>query len=322
MNFTHMTTFRAVMTSASLSDAAVKLGRTQPAVSAAIKSLEDSLGLSLFERSGRKLIPVPEAQYLLAEVDEILSNVMRVRRTMQSLSVGQAGALTVAAMPGPVSLIFPRFIASQLSESDAVSVSIMARTSGQIAELARAQSIDFGFADAPQNIGSEALYQSEIISADCMTAVPDGHPLAAKEAIEMKDLIGVPMGTLSATHAHSRAVEASFDTLGAQVVRAVESQTFLPILHFVAAGRCCTVLDPLSVFLVHGEDAMVKGVTIKPMIDPIQYNYALFSPSFRPISVVARNMLDAWRAEVLHLLKSINANFEISHAPSAAPERA
>ena len=48
MNFTQISTFRAVMTSESLSDAAVKLGRTQPAVSAAIKALEEQLGLQLF----------------------------------------------------------------------------------------------------------------------------------------------------------------------------------------------------------------------------------------------------------------------------------
>ena len=160
MNLTHISTFQAVMTSASLSDAAHKLGRTQPAVSAAIKALEDQLGLQLFERRGRKLIPVPEAQYLLAEADAILSQVTRVRQTMRSLSGGQAGTLRVAAMPGPVSLIFPKFIASHVKEAEGISISIQARTSNQIAELTRAQSIDFGFADASDNELSENLFHS------------------------------------------------------------------------------------------------------------------------------------------------------------------
>jgi DNA-binding transcriptional LysR family regulator len=58
MNLTQLSAFRAVMTSASLSDAARKLGRTQPAVSLAIRSLEDTLGMKLFERRGRQLVPV------------------------------------------------------------------------------------------------------------------------------------------------------------------------------------------------------------------------------------------------------------------------
>ena len=89
MNLIQMLTFETVMTSASLSDAAKKLGRTQPAVSASIKALEDQLGLQLFERRGRKLIPVPEAQYLLTESKAILSQVNQVRQTMRSLSGGQ-----------------------------------------------------------------------------------------------------------------------------------------------------------------------------------------------------------------------------------------
>ncbi|MEX0281884.1 MAG: LysR family transcriptional regulator [Arenibacterium sp.] len=317
MNFTQISTLRAVMTSESLSDAAIKLGRTQPAVSSAIKALEEQLGLQLFERRGRKLIPVPEAQYLLAEADEILSQMARVRQTMQSLSVGRTGTLNVAAMPGPVSLIFPKFIARQLSEAESVSVSIQARTSNQIAELTRAQAVDFGFADAPQNVGTETLYQTEIIDADCLVAVPDAHPLAAKDTIGIEHLDGEPLGTLPLSHAHSVLLQNAFDHEGAKMHKTVESQTFLPVLHFVAAGRCCTVLDPLSVFLVTREDALVRGVTVKPMQNPIRYEYALYSPRYRPISVVAQNLREAWRAEVVDLLEVVGARPQIKTSDSA-----
>lgn len=310
MNFTQMTTFRAVMNSASLSDAAVKLGRSQPAVSAAIKALEDSLGLTLFERKGRKLIPVPEAQYLFAEVDDILSHVTRVRQTMQSLSVGQAGSLTVAAMPGPVSQIFPKFIASQLSEASDVSVSILARTSRQIAELARAQSVDFGFADALEAIEPEALFSAQVFSADCFVALPNTHSLAQKSEIAIEDLIDVPLGTLTSTHPQSRAIQTRFQTAQAEVSRVVESQTFQPVLHFVAAGRCCTILDPLSVYLVRGDDALASTISISPMRDPIRYQYALYEPRYRPISVVARTLREGWQSEIMRLLDSIKARPE------------
>jgi len=64
MNVSHLLNFHAVMTSPSLSEAARKLGRTQPAVSASIKALEEHLDVRLFSREGRKLVPGPEAQYL------------------------------------------------------------------------------------------------------------------------------------------------------------------------------------------------------------------------------------------------------------------
>lgn len=295
------------MTSNSLSDAAVKLGRSQPAVSAAIKALEDQLGLPLFERRGRKLIPVPEAQYLLAEADEILSQMTRVRQTMQSLAKGEAGSVTVAAMPGPMSLVFPKFIASHLQGFKDVSVSIQARTSQQIAELARAQSIDFGFADAPEAGEEETLFSAETIEADCFVALPNGHALAANDQIVLEDLDAVPLGMLSSTHFLSKNIRYEFELRGLNMVQSVESQTFLPILHFVAAGQCCTLFDPLSKFLVEGENAMIRGIVVRPMANPIRYRYALFAPQYRPISVVAQDLLSAWRREVLFLLKEIGS---------------
>jgi DNA-binding transcriptional LysR family regulator len=65
MNLTQLTVFCEVMSSGSISQTAKTLGRTQPAITLSIKKLEDSLGIRLFKREGRRLVPVPEAQYLL-----------------------------------------------------------------------------------------------------------------------------------------------------------------------------------------------------------------------------------------------------------------
>ena len=307
MNFTQLSTFRILMKSESMSDAAVKLGRTQPAVSATIKALEEQIGFQLFERRGRQLIPAPEAQYLLAEADAILTQLSRVRETMKSLSVGQSGTLSVAAMPGPVSLIFPRFVASHLANTETISVSIQARTSFQIAELTRAQSIDFGFADAPESLGTETLYHAEIISGDCHIALPKNHPLTEKDKIDLADLDDVSLGTLPPSHAQSVALKSAFNANGLNFRQTFECQSFLPILHFVSAGQCCSMLDPLSVFLACGDDKLVDGIEIRSMTHPIRYEYALYSPLYRPVSVMAKSLLEAWRQEVLYLLEEIDA---------------
>lgn len=314
MNFNQISTFQSVMTSASLSDAANKLGRTQPAVSAAIKGLEDQLGLQLFERRGRKLIPVPEAHYLLSEADAILAQMNRVRQTMRSLSDGQAGSLKVAAMPGPVSMIFPKFIASKVSSSSDVSVSIQARTSKQIQELARAQSIDFGFADAPDDQVVANLINTVTITADCPVALPINHRLASKSKVTFADLEDEPMGALPASHRQSMALSRRFAEEGIVHRCTVESQTFLPLLQFVSANQCCSVLDPLSVFLVDPDAPMVDGITVRPMVDPIRYHYAIYWPRYRPISVFANALLEAWQTEVMTLLTNAGFNPKLEPA--------
>ncbi len=65
--------FRAVITSGSTGKAARLLGVSQPAVSQAIRKLEELAELRLFDRIGGRLQPTQEAHALMTEVDKFSS---------------------------------------------------------------------------------------------------------------------------------------------------------------------------------------------------------------------------------------------------------
>lgn len=307
MNLGQLVTFQAVMTSANLTEAASKLGRSQPAVSSAIKSLEDQLGLKLFERRGRRLVPAPEARYLLAEADDIIAQVDRVRQTMRGLVSGHSGKLAVAAMPGPVSMLFPQFVARYLAEEADVSVSLFARSSNQITELARAQTIDFGFADIPEDAKTQNLYEARPITGRCFVAIPFDHPLSERKVLSLADLGKEPLGSLQAHHPHQKAVEAGFHAQAIEHRTVIESQTFLPILQFVKTARCCAIIDPLTVAHVRQSPEALHGITIRPLVEPIRYRYAILSPLHRPVSIISQNLKQAWFERVVEILDDVGA---------------
>ena len=151
-----------------------------------------------------------------------------------------------------------------------------------------------------------------MITADCPLAIPANHPLTRKTEVSFSDLDDERLGTLPTSHRQTIDLANRFAAHGHKMRATIESQTFLPILHFVAAGQCCTVLDPLSTFLVTPQSPMVNGVVIRPMTDPIRYHYAIYSPAYRPISVIASKLLDAWQNEVMTLLEAegYNPQFE------------
>lgn len=333
MNLTQITAFRAVMDSASLSAAARKLGRTQPAISLSIRALEEALGLKLFERQGRQLIPVPEAHYLHAESGAILDRLAGVTRTMQSLAGGTAGVLSVSAMPGPAAYVFPHFIANAIDTLDQVSLSITSRSSEQIAELVRSQSIDFGFCDAPLGplqgdaapapLGqtgetgetgeakpaaeAEQSYLLDRISADCFLALPEDHPLCRFDIVPIAALDGAPMGALQARHMHQKRTLAAFAQSGARFRQVIESQTFLPLLQFIRTGKCLAVVDPLSVINDRPQTGHDSRVVFRPLAQPIRYDYAILSPRYRPLSQVAQKLRSGWMTHLYDLLASIEA---------------
>lgn len=307
MNLTQLSAFRAVMTSASLSDAARKLGRTQPAVSLAIRSLEDTLGMKLFERRGRQLVPVPEAQYLLVEAERVLERLSTVSSTMQSLAAGRAGSLRISAMPGPSSFLFPRFVADWLGEDGEFNVHITSRSSMQIEELVRTQSIDFGFCDAPPSTGRDAQYVTEKITADSYVALPRRHPLAKTERVTLGDLGGQPMGALQAGHAHREHTAERFQREGLPFEVSVESQTFSPLMHFVRTGRCLAIVGPLAVVSEEITGNLTDEVVFRPMQEPLRYEYVILTPMLRPLSQVALSLKSAWRTALVEHLEAIGS---------------
>lgn len=307
MNFMQLTVFREVMESGSISQTAKKLGRTQPAISLAIKNLERSLGLSLFERRGRRLVPVPEAQYLLAEATMVLDRLATVSGTMKGLRSAETGSLNVAAMPGPSAYIFPRFISKNIGSDASFQTTISSRSSPQIRELASTQSIDFGFADFDEPEGKLPQYDSEVISADCFCALHRDHVLAQKSFVTIADLDGQSIGTLQGNHPFPRKLERAFQREAAAYTSNIAAQFFLPLIPFIRLGHCCAIVDPLTVVTERELDIAGGQVVFVPFDAPIRYEYATLTPLHRPPSQLAMRVKDRWMESLHAMLDEMGA---------------
>jgi|TARA_R100000935_G_C2831375_1_gene165285 DNA-binding transcriptional LysR family regulator len=304
-----LSVFREVMATGSVSQAARRLGRTQPAISLSLRELEASLGITLFEREGRRLIPVPEAYYLLAEADEVLDRLSTVSRTMKSLGDAASGNLKVAAMPGPSSYLFPGYISRVLGDFRDIKLTLTMRSSQQILELVATQSIDFGFADLDFQLEKrKGLLTAETFSARCFCALPQAHPLAQKAALSWEDLHDQPMGGLHSAHWLQKRIHMAFQGHGARYNQIIESQFFIPLLQFVSQGQCCAIVDPMTVASEQQSRLNGDALVFRPLAQDLRYDCAIFVPRLRPMSQLARRVKDGWKAEVLRLMTVLGAD--------------
>ncbi|SLN39601.1 LysR family transcriptional regulator [Ruegeria meonggei] len=308
MNLTQLTVFREVMETGSISQTAKKLNRTQPAISLALKNLEKSLGLMLFERKGRRLVPVPEAHYLLAETTGILDRLASISNTMEGLIKGHAGSLNIATMPGPSAFLFPRFISQSVGENPEIRITLSARSSPQIMELAGSQNIDFGFADFEHSTGKKPQYSAELIRADCFCALDRDHPLSSRQSLTLSDLDGTPMGGLHPSHPFQRKIRQEFENVAAEYNPTVTCQYFLPLIPFVSSGQCCSIVDPLTVATERELNFSNGKVVFLPFTKPLRYEYAILEPNHRSPSQLALQTKAGWKAEVLRMLDGVKAN--------------
>ena len=306
MTLIQLTVFCELMQSGSIAKTAHALGRTQPAISLAIKNLESAIGFPLFEKQGRQLVAVPEAYYFLDEAKEILSKTSNLKLSMENLRMTEAGSLTVATMPGPGTFLFPKFLSNTTSKTKDIKISLAARSSSQIYEMASSQSIDFGFADAVQT-RSRQNYALDIIEARCFCAMHADHPLANKKFISIKALHNQELGGLHENTLSSATIKKSFEEKGYQYNKVINSQTFLALLQFVRSKQCLAIVDPLTV-ATELEIETTKGeVVFRPIKESVDYQYAIISPAYRPMSRFAEKIKTLWTQHVMKLLIHISA---------------
>src|SRR5215510_5230827 len=97
MDLRHLRTFVAVAELGTVSKAALRLRIAQPALSRQIADLEQELGLSLFDRVGRRLVLSGEGEQLLGNCRSLLGYASSLTDQAQQLRRGDSGVIKVAA---------------------------------------------------------------------------------------------------------------------------------------------------------------------------------------------------------------------------------
>lgn len=285
LSFRQILTFREVMRSGSITEAARTLGRTQPAISTMIRTLEEQLDLQLFLRSHGKLTPTPEARFFLEECEEILARVERTERTMAEVGALQSGKLKVASHPAASSVFLPRLLTRFLENKPDLQVSLIMRSSEMIEELIASQQFDIGFAETPSPRASIRQLDYDL---ECVCLLPPDDPLAVQKEITPANLDGRPMAVLFDQHPTAIQTERAFRDMGARLYKRLELRTFLPGLQFVASGACVMVSDMITAYshlLQAPEDTRLVMRRFRPRI---ANSVSILTPGYATHSLPAR----------------------------------
>lgn len=100
MELRQLDAFVAVAEEGTFTRAADRLEIVQPAVSQAVRRLEDELGFALFERSSRRVTLTGAGEAFLPHAREVLDRLERARRAAHDLSTGRTGVVRLASAGG------------------------------------------------------------------------------------------------------------------------------------------------------------------------------------------------------------------------------
>lgn len=303
LSFRQLSTFREVMRSGSISQAARAVGRTQPAVSTMIQTLEDQLGFQLFTRQQGKLIPTPEAHFFLEECEEILTRVERAERTLERIGRLQSGKLQVACHPAASSIFLPQIMTKFLQDRSDFQVSLIMRSSDMIEDLIASQQYDVGFSETPQSRPS--IHQIDY-DLECLCVLRSDDPLAKLDHITPQDLEGRPMAVLFDQHRTALQTESAFRAAGCTFNKRIELRTFLPGLQFVAAGQCTMVCDMVTAYSYVLQSRDQDTLTFRRFIPKISNSVSILTPGYVTQSQAAKLFISQLQQAVADMIDTMS----------------
>ncbi|WP_073585861.1 LysR family transcriptional regulator [Vibrio quintilis] len=295
LSIKQLETFRTVMRSGSVSEAAKKLCRTQPAVSAMIFSLETELAFQLFEREKGRLIPKPEAYFLLEESDAILERLTRTSQLMAEVGHLSRGHLRIACMPAAALYFMPHVVAGFVQDKPAINISMMMRSSMIVYDWIAAQQYDIGYAEMPR--ARDSIHVEPVILKG-VCAVHQDDPLAAKPCITPEDLDGVALATLFFQHPNTETLRFLFEERGVRFHPRFELQNFMSGFELVERQLCCSVCDPMSAASYRISKSRQGPVVFRPFVPDVIFEHAILTPSHKPMSMMARSFVESIRQEL------------------------
>ena len=162
------------------------LGVRTSAVSRRVRSLEDTLGVSLFHRTRRGVQATTAGQRVLKRARSILSDVGALKRTALQNSTGAEGRLRLGVVASIACGFARHLLASFVRDHPGLELEVVEGSSAENIAAVRALTLDFAFvAGAPLSPGCEL---EELWRERVMVALPDHHHLSTAELISWEQL--------------------------------------------------------------------------------------------------------------------------------------
>lgn len=296
LSIRQLETFREVMRSGSISQAARALNRTQPAISTAVNNLEDELGFALFMREHGKLTPTPEARYFLEEAEAILERMERTKQTLNRVRSMDSGKLRIACHPAASAVFMPRLLTEFLHDKPEVELTLVMRDSNTVADLIASQQFDVGLAETPPT--ARTAVTQHPFDLECVCVMRHDDPLASLPEVSPAHLDGRPMATLFPDHSVAADVQARFEQSGHRFHKRIELRTFLPGLPFIAAGFGYMVCDMITAYSHLLQNPNPHDMVVRRFTPRVSSSVAILLPGYTPQALVAKAFSE-------HLLRAL-----------------
>lgn len=261
-NLRHLSFFKALAETLSFTAAAQICGVSQPGLSAAIRELEEELGVRLFQRDTRNVRLTGHGEALLPLVEVTLNNAARGARDIRDLVKAKRNNVRIAAVSSITSFLLPAAIAEFENDHPGVRVEMLDVENPRVTQWVQDGQADLGIGLGPFDLKA---FDPIFIFSDRLVAVTTrSHRLARLDGVTWAE---VGLEPIVSYHPSSHVYQMIDRTLAAHGIRFVPHGTFSfrqTLFGWALGGKVISILPSLSL-----AKTMPQELVPIPLTNPI-----------------------------------------------------
>jgi DNA-binding transcriptional LysR family regulator len=191
MDLDQLHTFLEIVRLKSFSKAAETCFRTQPAISAQVRQLEQELNSQLFHRFGSRITLTTAGKIFCHFAEQILELRRQAQNAINELEQTPRGELIIAANEATCIYVLPQVFSEYTRRFPNVQLLVERAYGSRIPEAILDNLVDFGFTQLP--LHDRKLQVVKIHSDEIQLIAPPGHPLSFKKRVTAEDVAAFPL---------------------------------------------------------------------------------------------------------------------------------
>ena len=277
----------AVHDARSFTLAADRLHLAQSSMSRTVREVERKLGVTLFERTTRHLVPTPEGAEFCRVARRMVESFDAGINHVQGFLAGTRGRMRIAALPSLAAILLPPVISTYRATHPEVELSIEDGLSDEVVGRVRSGEVDLAVTVAPEPL-PDLLVEPLATDRFCCLFPPQ-HRFSASRQLGWGDLADEPHIAFARTSSIRQHAEHAFAAAEVHPELVLEARNISTVAGLVAAGLGVAVVPGLVLPLVQFAGLEHLALTAPETSRRI----AVVRDPDRPVSAVCRAFLDA-----------------------------
>ncbi|MGE3988113.1 LysR substrate-binding domain-containing protein [Pseudorhodoplanes sp.] len=284
--------FHAVLKTGSATRAAELLRISQPSVSKLLRDLEVDIGVDLFARVRKRLLPTPEGRRLGQEAEDLFLKLSRIEHVGNEMRAKGIGELRIAALPALGIGLIPRVLATFRHDHPGIRSALSVAPSQRVVEMVAGGEADIGFAYPVPGTPS-TLNRHSLASLPAIAVLPRGHALASRRMLRPEDFANQPFVSLGREDRSRDNMDVVFGKLPVGPATVVETQFAAVACELVVAGIGIALVDAITARFYRDR------LLVRPVEPTFNFDFGALTPVGQPQSSIAQGFLHRVAAAVL-----------------------